>query len=71
MSMFKFTSIFHRKSEHRHNIVYFSRCSNVTCNETYVGETNRRIKERIVDHNKRDKSLHLLKYSCESQHNHV
>ena len=30
----------------RHNIVYFSRCPNATCNETYVGETDRRIKER-------------------------
>ena len=34
------------KFEHRHNIVYFSYCANATCNETYVGETDRRIKER-------------------------
>ena len=32
------------KFEHRQNIVYFSRCPNVTCNETYVGETDSRIK---------------------------
>ena len=59
------------KFEHRHNIVYFSRCPNVTYNETYVGETDRRIKELIMDHNKRDKSSHLLKQACEIQHNHV
>ena len=35
------------KFAHRHNIVYFSRCPNVTCNETYVGETETKIKERI------------------------
>ena len=26
------------KFEHRRNIVHFSRCPNVSCNETYVGE---------------------------------
>ena len=40
------------KFEHRHNIVYFSHCPNVTCNKTYVGETDRKIKECIIDHNK-------------------
>ena len=51
------------KFEHRHNVVYFSRCPNATCNDTYVGETDRRIKERIMDHNKRNKSSHLLKHA--------
>ena len=32
------------KFEHRDNIVYFTRFPNVTCNKTYVGETDRRIK---------------------------
>ena len=59
------------KFEHRHNVLYFSRCPNVTCNETYVEETDRRIKERIMDHNKSDKSLHLLKQPRESQGTHV
>ena len=59
------------KFEHRHNIVYFSRCPNVTCNETYVGETDKKIKERKMDHNKRHKSSHLLKHARESQHTHV
>ena len=59
------------KFEHRHNIAYFSHCPNVTCNETHVGETDRGIKERIIDHNKRGKSSHLLKRARESQHTHV
>ena len=29
------------KFEHGHNIVYFSLCPNVTCNEAYVGERDR------------------------------
>ena len=59
------------KFEHRHNIVYFSRCRNVTCNETHVGETDRRIKERIIDHNEREISSHLPKHARETQHTHV
>ena len=43
---------------------YFSHCPNETCNETYIGKINRRIKERIMDH-KRDKSSHLLKHARE------
>ena len=57
--------------DHRHNIVYFSCCLNVNCNETYVGETDSRIKERIIDHNKRGKTSHLQKHVRESQHTHV
>ena len=59
------------KFEHRHNIVYFSCCPNVACNEKYVGETDRKIKELTMDHNKRDKSLHLLKHARESEHTNV
>ena len=32
------------KFERMYNIVYFSRYPNITCNETYVGEKDRRIK---------------------------
>ena len=58
------------KFEHRHSVVYLSRCPNTTCNNTYVGETDRRIKERIMDHIM-DKSSHLLKHARQSQHTHV
>ena len=48
--------------------VYFIRCPNLTCNKTHAGETDRRIKERIMDHDKKETSLHLLKHAPESQH---
>ena len=47
------------KFEHRYNVVYFSHSPNATGNERYVEETDRRIKERIMDPNKRDKSSHF------------
>ena len=32
---------------------------NVTCNETYVGQTDRRIKESIMDHIKKETKIHI------------
>ena len=37
----------------------------------YIGEIARRLKERVKDHNGRDKSSHLVKHSIESGHNPV
>ena len=56
---------------HQNNLVYYSKCPDKTCNEDYVGETDRRIEERIMDHNKRDKNSHLLKHSRKKNHQHV
>ena len=56
---------------HQSNLVYYGKSPNQTCTEGYIGETDRRIKERIIDHNKRDKNLHILKPSCEEDHTHV
>ena len=45
--------------QHKNNVVY--QCPSQGCHENYIGETNRRIAERIQDHNNRDKNSHLLK----------
>ena len=55
---------FHQKN----NLVYYSKCPDKTCSEDYVGETDRRIEERIIDLNKYDKNSHLLKHSREENH---
>ena len=41
------------------------------CSATYIGETARRMEERVQDHNKRDKNFHVLKHSKERQHKEV
>ena len=51
------------KFNHQNNLVYYRKCPDKTCNEDYVSETDRRMEERIMDHNKRDKNSHLLKHS--------
>ena len=56
---------------HKDNVVYHSKCPNKGCHENYIGETNRRIAERIQDHNNRDKFSHLLKHAHEKGHTHV
>ena len=45
------------KFHQQNKLVYYSKCPNKTCNEDYVGETDRRIEERIIDHKKRDKKI--------------
>ena len=57
--------------QHKHNAVYYGKCSNEGCNNDYVGETKRHIVERIKDHNSKGNSSHLLKHSCENDHTHV
>ena len=51
------------KLEHKHNVVYMAECPKEGCSEKYIGETEKRIIERILDHNNRDKKSHVLKHS--------
>ena len=40
--------------KHNHDIVYYNECPEEQCNENYIGDTGRRISERIIDHAGRD-----------------
>ena len=58
--------------QHKNNVVYHSKCPSEGCRENYcIGETNRRIVERIQDHNNRDKNSHLLIHAREKGLTHV
>ena len=52
------------KFEHQYDIVYLGNCPDPNCNGNYIGETARRMSERVVDHSGRDK-LHLFKHTTE------
>ena len=56
------------KKSHQHDVVYYATCPKPGCVEDYNGETGRRLNERMVDHNGRDKKSHLYKHSQESNH---
>ena len=45
--------------------------SSQTCTKDYIGETDHRIKERLTDHDKRDKNSRILKHSLEEDHTQV
>ena len=54
--------------EHQHNITYYVEYPEENCYENYVGETGRRLSERVIDHNGRDKNSHIFKHSVEREH---
>ena len=35
---------------HKHDLVYFSRCTSTNCTDSYIGETARLLSERVMDH---------------------
>ena len=49
-----------------HDVIYQGRCPDIGCNVHYLGETCRRISERVLDHAGRDPNSHLFKHSVES-----
>ena len=56
------------KKSHQHDVVYYAACPEPGCENDYTGETRRRLNERVIDHNERDKKSHLYKHSQESNH---
>ena len=56
------------KFEHNHDIVYHGICAETDCSENYIGETARRISERVKDHTGKDVHSHLFKHAVESGH---
>ena len=52
-------------------MVYYADCSNEKSRENYIGESGRRISERIKEHNGRDLKSHILRHSVESGYENV
>ena len=56
---------------HKHNLVYYVKCPDQSCNQDHLGETGRRIIERAADHSSKDKHSHLFKHACYENHKNV
>ena len=54
--------------EHENNVVYKIECPEENCYKTYIGETRRRVVERMKDHSGRDPNSQVLKHSIEKGH---
>ena len=57
--------------QHRNDVVYCCKCPENDCDDFHIGETDRRISERIIDHNKRDKNSHPLQHAQNRKHIYV
>ena len=56
---------------HKHDLVYYVKCPDQSCNQDYLGETGRRIIERTADHSGKDKHSRLFKHACNENHKHI
>ena len=58
------------KFEHKHDVIYFGKCPDRTALViiNYLGESARRISERIIDHGGRDEKSHLFRHAVVNVH---
>ena len=54
--------------EHQHDLIYYVNCTKPSCRDDFIGETGRRIIERIKDHSGRDHALHMVKHKIEASY---
>ena len=56
------------KFERQHDRIYQVKCSVENCSDDYIGESARRIIERVKDHSGGDTKSHVLKHRSEKEH---
>ena len=56
------------KLEHQHGLTYFTQCPGVNYNETYLGETARKLQEIVLEHAGEDKKSNMVKHSMDTSH---
>ena len=57
-----------RNKQHKHDLVYFSRCPSTDFADSHIGETARRLSERVMDHAGRDTKSHIVRHGLNSDH---
>ena len=56
---------------HKHDTVYYAKCPEESCPHDYVGESGRRVLERVKHRNGRDISSHIFKHFIAADHQFV
>ena len=59
------------KIDHLYDVVYMAKCPEITCKAVYIGETGRRLKTRIDEHNGKDNKSNVAKHMVESGHGQI
>ena len=57
------------KDKHKHDLVYYGKCPE--CDESYVGETGRRLQDRVDEHSGKDSKSNILRHSYQENHKNV
>ena len=57
------------KDEHKHDPVYYRKCPE--CDESYAGETGRRMQDRVDEHSGKDSRSNILTNSYQENHKNV
>ena len=53
------------KLEYQHGLTFFTQCAGVNCNETYLGEAARRLREKVLKHAGKS---NMVKNSMDTEH---
>ena len=56
------------KLQHQHDLTFFTQCAGVNCNETYLGEAARRLRERVLKHAGKERKSNVVKNSIDTEH---
>ena len=57
-----------RNKQHKHSLVYFSRCSSTDCADSYIGKAGRHLSERVMDYAGRETNSHIVRHYLNSNH---
>ena len=59
------------KFDHEHDLIYHVKCPEESYTDGSIGESGRRVIERVKDYHGRDNASHMLKHSIEKNHTEV
>ena len=57
------------KDEHKHDLVYYRKCPE--CDESYIGETGRRLQDRVDEHSGKDSKSNIPRHSYQKNYKNV
>ena len=49
-----------KKIEHQHDLSYFTQRPGVNCNETYLGETAKRLQDEVFEHAGKERKSNMV-----------
>ena len=54
--------------QHQHDLIFITQCLEVYCIETYLRETARRLRERVLDHARKNRKSNMVNNNIDTGH---